>query len=126
MHFKRLYPSKLFTTFIWHSMRSYHSGLSFDAPLKTVPISMHVRIQIEGQGARTPLENYKNIGFLSNTGPPDPLKFTKLQCTKPACTKPAFNVEPSSALQQNAIYMAFRWRAVYGIWILPPLIKLKK
>ena len=24
-----------------------------------------------------PLENYKNIGFLSNTGP-DPLKFTKL------------------------------------------------
>ena len=25
-----------------------------------------------------PLENYKNIGFLSNTGP-DPLKITKLQ-----------------------------------------------
>ena len=33
-----------------------------------------------GQGVRTPpppLENYKNIGFLSNTGP-DPLKITKL------------------------------------------------
>ena len=26
-----------------------------------------------GQGVRTSLENYKNIGFLSNTGP-DPLK----------------------------------------------------
>ena len=26
-----------------------------------------------GQGVRTPLEDYKNIGFLSNTGP-DPLK----------------------------------------------------
>ena len=31
-----------------------------------------------GQGILTPLENYKNIGFLSNTGP-DPLKITKLQ-----------------------------------------------
>ena len=30
-----------------------------------------------GQGVLTPLENYKNIGFLSNTGP-DPLKITKL------------------------------------------------
>ena len=30
-----------------------------------------------GQGVRTPLENYKNIGFLSNTGP-GPLKITKL------------------------------------------------
>ena len=37
-----------------------------------------------GQGVRTPpppLENYKNIGFLSNTGP-DPLKMKKVnkQC----------------------------------------------
>ena len=30
-----------------------------------------------GQGARTPLENHKNIGFLSNTGL-EPLKITKL------------------------------------------------
>ena len=30
-----------------------------------------------GQGVRTPLENRKNIAFLSNTGP-DPLKITKL------------------------------------------------
>ena len=32
---------------------------------------------VGGQGSRPPLENYKNIGFLSNTGP-DPLKITKL------------------------------------------------
>ena len=29
------------------------------------------------EGVRTPLENYKNIGYLSNTGP-DPLKITEL------------------------------------------------
>ena len=41
---------------------------------------VHVRIQRWGQGCRTPpppLENYKKLGFLSNTGP-DPLKITKL------------------------------------------------
>ena len=42
-----------------------------------------------------PLENHKNIGFLSKTGP-DPLKNHKT-------TKPAFNVGPSSAHQRNAI-----------------------
>ena len=36
-----------------------------------------------GQGILTPLENKKDIGFLSNTGP-DPLK-------KPKATKPAFS-----------------------------------
>ena len=36
----------------------------------------HVRIQ-RGAGCPDPLENNKNIGFLSNTGP-DPLKITKL------------------------------------------------
>ena len=40
-------------------------------------------------------ENYKNIGFLSNTGR-DPLKNHK-------ATKPAFHVGPSSARQRNAI-----------------------
>ena len=30
-----------------------------------------------GQGVQTPLENYKKVGFLSNTGP-DPLKTKKL------------------------------------------------
>ena len=49
-----------------------------------------------GQGVRTPpLENYKNIGFLSNTGL-DPLKSYKT-------TNPAFNVGPPSARQRNAI-----------------------
>ena len=48
-----------------------------------------------GQGARTPLENHKNIGFLSNTGL-ETLKNHK-------ATKPAFNVGPSSARQRNAI-----------------------
>ena len=53
-------------------------------------------------GSRTPLENHKNIGFLSNTGP-DPLKNHK-------ATKPGFNVGPSSTRQQNAI----RWRFADG------------
>ena len=62
---------------------------------------MHSRIQSGGrgggQGVRTPtpLKNYKNIGFLSNTSP-DPLKNQK-------ATKPAFNVGPSLARQRNAI-----------------------
>ena len=47
-----------------------------------------------GHGFRTPLENHKNIGFLSNN--PDPLKNHK-------ATKPAFNVGPSFARQPNAI-----------------------
>ena len=42
-----------------------------------------------------PLENHKNIVFLSNSGP-DPLKNHK-------ATKLAFNVGPSSARQRNAI-----------------------
>ena len=52
------------------------------------------------------LENHKNIGFLSNTGP-DLLKIHKV-------TKPTFNVGPSSARHRNAIKMAFRWRADDG------------
>ena len=39
-----------------------------------------------GQGVRTPLENHKDIGFLSNTGL-DPLENHK-------AIKPAFNVGP--------------------------------
>ena len=56
----------------------------------------------------TPLENYKNIGFLRNTGP-DPLnKITKsmLGHHRPASETP-FKCD------------------ICGIWILPPLIKLK-
>ena len=48
-----------------------------------------------GQGVGTPLENQKNIRFVSNTGP-DPLKHHR-------ATKPAFNVGPSSARQRNAL-----------------------
>ena len=49
------------------------------------------------QGVQTPppQKNYKNIGFLSDTGP-DPLKNHK-------ATKLAFNIGPSSARQRNAI-----------------------
>ena len=46
-------------------------------------------------GLDPPLENHKNIGFLSNTGL-DPLKNHK-------ATKPAFNFGPLSACQRNAI-----------------------
>ena len=46
-------------------------------------------------GPTSPLENLKNIGFLSNTGP-DSLKDHK-------ATKPAFNVGLSSTRQRNAI-----------------------
>ena len=38
---------------------------------------MHVRIQRGDRGSGPPLENHKNIGFLSNTGS-DPLKIVKL------------------------------------------------
>ena len=48
-----------------------------------------------GQEVRTPLNNYKALGFLSNTGP-DPLENYK-------ATKPAVNVQPLSACQRNAI-----------------------
>ena len=44
-----------------------------------------------GQGVQTPLENYKAIGFLSNTGP-DSLENHK-------DTKPEFNIGSSSARQ---------------------------
>ena len=75
-----------------------------------------------GQGVRTPIENHKNIGFLNNSGP-DPQNNYE-------ATEPAFNVEPSSARQRNAIKMAFCWRAVDGPLIVEfgssPLIKLKK
>ena len=62
---------------------------------------LHTQIQTGGGGGTgsptSPLENHKNIGFLSNTGP-DPLKNHK--ATK---IKPAFNVGLSSARQRNAI-----------------------
>ena len=47
------------------------------------------------RGSRPSLENHKNLGFVSNSGP-DPLKNHK-------ATEPAFNVGPSTACQRNAI-----------------------
>ena len=74
-----------------------------------------------GRGSGPHLKNYKNIGYLSNTGQ-DPLKSTKLP-------KPAFNVGHQSARQRNAIYIC-KWRFAgepmmvrfSGIWSLSPLI----
>ena len=44
------------------------------------PILFSMRRSGEGQGVRTPsLINHKKIGFLSNTGPDPPGKFTKLR-----------------------------------------------
>ena len=69
----------------------------------------------EGGGVSDPhpLQNHKNIGFLSKTGP-DRLKNHK-------ATKQAVNDGPSSARQQNAISMAFcrradAWHTFSGIW----------
>ena len=56
---------------------------------------LHAQIQRGTGGPTSPLENHKNIGFLSNTDP-DPLKNHK-------ATKPAFNGGLSSARQRNAI-----------------------
>ena len=73
-----------------------------------------------GTGGPDPPENEKAIWFLSNIDP-DALKNHK--ATKPAC-----NIKPSSACQQNAISMAFRWRnddgpTLSGIWILSHQLK---
>ena len=60
------------------------------------------------KGSGYPLKNHKYIGFLSNTGP-YPLKNHK-------ATKP--DVGLSSACQQNAILMAFRWWADDGPFVV--------
>ena len=58
-----------------------------ESPLEVTPMC-------RSRGGGTPLENHKNIGFLSNTGL-DPLKNHK-------ATKPAFNVGLSSARQLSS------------------------
>ena len=55
----------------------------------------HEWIQRGDRRSGPPMENHKNVGFLSNRGP-DPLENNK-------ATKPTFSVGPSSARQQNAI-----------------------
>ena len=68
----------------------------------------HGRIQRGGRGPDAPPEKSQHIGFLRVTSP-DPLK--NYNTTKPIL----FNVGPSSACQQNAISMAFCWRADDGL-----------
>ena len=63
-------------------------------PSLSLGVQVQVRIQ-RGTGGLDSLNNHKNIGFLSNSGP-DSLKNQK-------ATKPAFNVGSSSARQRNAI-----------------------
>ena len=68
----------------------------------------HVRIQrgIVGPDPPPPTENYKHIGFLTNTGP-DPLENHK-------ATQPAFNAGPPSA----RVSLACRWWPDFScIWI---------
>ena len=73
---------------------------------KTINVKQNARIQRGGgQGSGTPPGKSQNIGIPSDTGP---------NLLKHKAIKPAFNVEPSLARQQNAIYMAFRWRADNG------------
>ena len=61
----------------------------------------HVRIQRGGggRGSGPPMVNYKNVGFLSNTGP-DPLKITKLP-----------NQYSMLGHHRPASETPFRWRA---------------
>ena len=66
-----------------------------------------------GEGTRgpdPPLENYKNIGFLSNTGPV-PLKITKLQIQH-------------SMLGHHRPAREMPFKRCFAV--LPPLVKLKK
>ena len=76
---------------------SHFKKLKYD----TTPVPCRPEIiQSQFSGVKRSLpkdpENHKPTGFLSNTGP-DALENHK------TATKPAFNVEPSSAHQRNAI-----------------------
>ena len=62
--------------------------------------------EVEGMASWPPLKIANKKDVLGNTGP-DTLQNHK-------ATKPAFNVGPSSARQQNAIEMVFRWWADIG------------
>ena len=58
------------------------------------------------RGSGHPLENHKNTGFPSNIDAGSPKNYK--------ATKPSFKCGPLSARQQNAISMAFCWRADDG------------
>ena len=85
--------------------------------LHGIILYMYGRIQRGlGLGFLTPppLKIYKNIGFISNIGPEQNYQA-------------AFNVGPPSAHQRNGVSLVGRWWPAYsGIWILSPLINLKR
>ena len=65
----------------------------------------------------------QNIGFLSNTGP-DPLLKSQSYQSSIECW---VTIGPPSKRHLNGVSLAgLSWPANSGIWILPPLIKLKK
>ena len=68
-----------------------------------------------------PMENYKNIGFLSKTCL-DPLEISRL----PSSIQCWAIIGPPAKRHLNGVSLAGRrWPAYSGIWIHPPLIKLK-
>ena len=116
----------IFTNALEELIRIYHSPyqiyqMTYTSDRSTGPRKLlstdyltHAHAPIQrgrGGGGRGP-ENHKNIGFLRNTGP-EPRE--NYYATKSA-------TKPPAARQR---YMACRWRADGGIWILPPLIKKK-
>ena len=74
----------------------------------------HVRIQRGGTGGPDPLENYKNIGFLSNTCP-DPLKSQRYQVSIQCLAI----IGPPAKRHLNGVSLAGQWWAAKsGNWIL--------
>ena len=101
--------------FIWR-------GIYIPFQWVTVSLSFMWGSREGDRGFGLPLENYKNIGFLSNTGP-DTLKITKL----PIQHSMLGHHRPTNETPFNGVLLAGQWWPVNsGIWILPPLIKLKK
>ena len=75
-----------------------------------------------------PQDNYKNIGFVIKTGP-DPLKITKLPIQHSMFGTIGLPVKRHLTVKRhlNGVSLAGRWwSASSDIWILPPLIRLKK
>ena len=82
---------------------------------------MHERIQRGGgRGSGPPLENHKNIGFFSNTGPV-PFKILKL----PSQLSILAIIGTQAKCHLNGVSLADRRGSAYsGIWIiLPPSYK---
>ena len=93
---------------------SIHVTMSIKCHTNRKPCSVSWADPERGQGIRTPppLENHKNIGFLSNTGP-DPLKNHNT-------TKPSFIFGPLIGMP------AKRPLRVEFAWTVSPLLKKNK